>query len=131
MARIKITIVSRDDLETENVAEASAHEEVAKSASVHEGSRSEPNNGGGGDDGGLEEALDAAAAAEDDVWTYCFGASTVTISHIREMVVLNYFAEGDGRAPEEETIPEPGDDEAVVFEEFFTVGLRMPPHSHR
>jgi hypothetical protein len=28
----------------------------------------------------------------------------------------------------EEIIPEPNFDEAVVFEEFFTVGLRMPPH---
>jgi hypothetical protein len=27
------------------------------------------------------------------------------------------------------TIPEPADDEAIVFEEFFATGLRMPPHS--
>jgi hypothetical protein len=30
--------------------------------------------------------------------------------------------------PREETIPEPTDDEAIVFEEFFAAGLRMPPH---
>jgi hypothetical protein len=42
---------------------------------------------------------------------------------------LRYFAEGDARAPGEETVPEPADDEAVVFEEFFAAGLRMPPHS--
>jgi hypothetical protein len=41
---------------------------------------------------------------------------------------LRYFAEGSAREPEEETVPEPTDDEAVVFEEFFTTGLRMPPH---
>jgi hypothetical protein len=28
----------------------------------------------------------------------------------------------------EETVPEPNSDEVVVFEEFFTAGLRMPPH---
>jgi hypothetical protein len=27
-----------------------------------------------------------------------------------------------------ETVPEPADDEVVVFEEFFAAGLRMPPH---
>jgi hypothetical protein len=30
--------------------------------------------------------------------------------------------------PREETISELADDDAVVFEEFFTVGLQMPPH---
>jgi hypothetical protein len=28
----------------------------------------------------------------------------------------------------EETISEPDSDEVVLFEEFFTTGLRMPPH---
>jgi hypothetical protein len=41
---------------------------------------------------------------------------------------LGYFAEGVAREPREETILEPADDEVIVFEEFFTTGLRMPPH---
>jgi hypothetical protein len=60
--------------------------------------------------------------------SYYFGPSTVTVSHIREMIVNGYFAEGMGHEPREETVPEPYTDEVVVFEEFFTAGLRMPPH---
>jgi hypothetical protein len=52
----------------------------------------------------------------------------VTISRIREMVHNGYFVDGMGREPSEETISDPQAEEAVVFEEFFTTGLRMPPH---
>jgi hypothetical protein len=58
-----------------------------------------------------------------------FGASTITLSHIKEMVEKGYFVDGEARAPRVEMIPEPDDDEAVVFEEFFVTGLRMPLHS--
>jgi hypothetical protein len=44
------------------------------------------------------------------------------------MESLDYFAEGSAREPGEEIVPEPNSDEAVVFEEFFTVGLWMLPH---
>jgi hypothetical protein len=44
------------------------------------------------------------------------------------MIDRDYFAKGMGHEPGEETVPEPNPDEAVVFEEFFTVGLWMPPH---
>jgi hypothetical protein len=57
-----------------------------------------------------------------------FGPSTVTISCVREMIDRGYFAVGGGRVSREETVPEPNGDEAVIFEELFTVGLRMPPH---
>jgi hypothetical protein len=60
-------------------------------------------------------------------WSYIFGPSIVTVSHIREMAFLCYFAEGDARALGEEIILEHSDDEVVVFDEFFAVGLRMPP----
>jgi hypothetical protein len=59
---------------------------------------------------------------------YYFGPSTVTISCNWEMIDQGYFAKYSGRAPGEETIPEPNSDEAIIFEEFFTAGLRMPPH---
>jgi hypothetical protein len=36
------------------------------------------------------------------------------------------FTEGGSRAPREETISEPGSDEAILLEEFLTVGLRVP-----
>jgi hypothetical protein len=41
--------------------------------------------------------------------------------------VLGYFVEGSGREPRQEVVPDPADDEVVIFEEFFAVGLRMPP----
>jgi hypothetical protein len=47
---------------------------------------------------------------------------------IRQLEALRYFVEGYACQPGEEVVPEPANDEAIVFEEFFTVGLRMPPH---
>jgi hypothetical protein len=60
--------------------------------------------------------------------SYFFGPSTETVSRIRVMIDNDYFEEVMGREPGEETIPEPQPDEAMVFEEFVTAGLRMPPH---
>jgi hypothetical protein len=60
--------------------------------------------------------------------SYYFGPSTVTVSCIMEMIDYGYFADGAARVPGEETVPEPNGDEAVMFEEFFTTDLRMPPH---
>jgi hypothetical protein len=54
---------------------------------------------------------------------------TVTIGRIRKLAALGYFVEGSTRDLGEEVIPEPGGDEHVVFEEFFTAGLWMPPQS--
>jgi hypothetical protein len=45
-------------------------------------------------------------------------------AHNPSIRVSTYFAEGSAHEPGEETVSEP----AVVFEEFFTMGLRMPPH---
>jgi hypothetical protein len=44
------------------------------------------------------------------------------------MVEKCYFLEAGARAPGTETVPESDDDEAVVYEDFFVAGLRMPPH---
>jgi hypothetical protein len=44
------------------------------------------------------------------------------------MVELHYFAEGGARVPVEEIILELKDNEAVVFKEFFSAGLRIPRH---
>jgi hypothetical protein len=52
----------------------------------------------------------------------------VTVSRIREMIDRGYFIEDIARVRGEETVPEPNGDEAVVFEEFFTTGVRMPLH---
>jgi hypothetical protein len=39
-----------------------------------------------------------------------------------------YFPKGYGRSPGVELLLEPCVNEAVVFEDFCTTGLRMPPH---
>jgi hypothetical protein len=39
-----------------------------------------------------------------------------------------YFAKDEARVPGAETVPEPRDDEAVVFEDLFVARLCMPPH---
>jgi hypothetical protein len=62
--------------------------------------------------------VDAAATADDALRTYCFGA--LMTSHICELVELKYFADGDAHEPGEETVREPWDDKAMIFEEFFT-----------
>jgi hypothetical protein len=60
--------------------------------------------------------------------SYLFGPSTVMVKRIQGVIHNGYFAEGMGRDHGGETVPEPQADEAVIFEEFFTAGLRMPPH---
>jgi hypothetical protein len=64
----------------------------------------------------------------ESVWSYDFGASTVSVSHIRQLESLGYFAKGSTCELGEETIQELADNMAIVFEEFFATGLRMPPH---
>jgi hypothetical protein len=44
------------------------------------------------------------------------------------MLDNGYFANAMGHEPREEIVPEPHTDEVVLFEEFFTAGLRMRPH---
>jgi hypothetical protein len=61
-------------------------------------------------------------------WSYDFGVSLVTVGRIQQLQTLGYFAEGSACEPGEGTVPKPNTDEVVVFEEFFVVGLRMPPH---
>jgi hypothetical protein len=60
--------------------------------------------------------------------SYDFGASSVTVGRIRQLESLWYFTEGYAHEPGEETASEPIDNEAIFFEVFFAVGLRMPPH---
>jgi hypothetical protein len=72
----------------------------------------------------VEDVVDPRELAR----SYDFGSSSVTVGRIQQLESLGYFAEGSTHEPGEETIPEPNTDEAVVFEEFFVVGLRMPPH---
>jgi hypothetical protein len=60
--------------------------------------------------------------------THYFGASTITVGKIKEMEERGYFTKDEAHASRAKTVPEPRDDEVVVFEYFFVAGLCMPLH---
>jgi hypothetical protein len=58
-----------------------------------------------------------------------FGRSTVTADDMVIMKKLGYFGEAESRLVRfagEEVVPEPKDDEVIVFKNFFRAGLRFP-----
>jgi predicted hydrocarbon binding protein len=62
--------------------------------------------------------------------SYDFGQSTVTKAHIASLESFAcYFPKGYGQSPDAESVLDPRENEVVVFKDFFTAGLRMPPHS--
>jgi hypothetical protein len=50
------------------------------------------------------------------------------VSKIKEMEERGYFQEGEARTPGAEIVPEPIGSEAIIYEDFFITGLRMPSH---
>jgi hypothetical protein len=56
-----------------------------------------------------------------------FGVSRISLVRVQDMQQLGYFGSGVGRVPGAEEVPEP-EGELVVFEAFFTAGLRLPAH---
>jgi hypothetical protein len=56
-----------------------------------------------------------------------FGISHISSVRVQDMQQLGYFGSGMGRVPGAEEVPEP-EGELVVFEAFFTAGLRLPAH---
>jgi hypothetical protein len=75
-----------------------------------------------------EDTSSAVAAAElrpGD--TVEFGVSRMSLVRVQDMQQLGYFGGGVGRVPGAEEVPEP-EGELLVFEAFFTAGLRLPAH---
>jgi hypothetical protein len=91
-------------------------ESIERSGLVHASDAGSSSNAEGDSDGGSCTR------------SYNFGPLMVTVCFIREMIKRGHFAKGGACAPREETVPEPENDEAIVFEEFFIAGLRMPLH---
>jgi hypothetical protein len=56
-----------------------------------------------------------------------FGVSRISSVRVQDMQQLGYFGNGVGRVPGAEEIPEL-EGEIVMFEAFFTAGLRLPAH---
>jgi hypothetical protein len=74
----------------------------------------------------MSSSVVAAAAAG---ITFDFNASDVGKACITSMENnTHYFPKGYRRPPSAESVPEPRANEVVVFEDFFIVGLHMPPH---
>jgi hypothetical protein len=75
-----------------------------------------------------EETMNDLAAVElHPGHTVEFGVSRISSVRVQDMQQLGYFGNGVGRVPGAEEIPEP-EGEIVVFEAFFTAGLRLPTH---
>jgi hypothetical protein len=73
--------------------------------------------------------LKVAAAAALAGISYDFGPSKIMKTHIGSMEsYAHYFPKGYGRPPGAESVLEPRANKAVIFEDFFTVGLRMLLH---
>jgi hypothetical protein len=73
--------------------------------------------------------LKVAAVAALVVVTYDFGQSTMTKTHLGSLGKHgHYFPKGYGHPPGAESVPEPRPNKAAVFEDFFNVGLHIPPH---
>jgi hypothetical protein len=51
--------------------------------------------------------------------TYYFRSLTITVGKINKMLEKGYFPKGGARAPGAEIVPEPNNDEVVVYEDFF------------
>jgi hypothetical protein len=74
--------------------------------------------------------LKVAATAALARITYDFGQSTMMKTHLGSLQNHGqFFPKGYGRPPGTESVSKPRANEVVMFEDFFTVGLRMPPHS--
>jgi hypothetical protein len=75
-----------------------------------------------------ENVSSEGGPGNEELRTFYFGSLTITVGKIKEMEEKCYFAEDEARAPGVEIVPEPNNDEAVVYEYFFVAGLRMFPH---
>jgi hypothetical protein len=75
-----------------------------------------------------EETLSNVAAEELRAGdTVEFGVSRMSSVRVQDMQQLGYFGGGVARVPGTKEVPEP-EGELVVFEAFFTAGLRLPAH---
>jgi hypothetical protein len=69
--------------------------------------------------GGTDDSVDEKASNNKNKWTNNFGASTISLGHIKEMVEKRYFAKGEARVPGVEIVSESDEDEAIVYKNFF------------
>jgi hypothetical protein len=80
-----------------------------------------------GESSSEETMSDLAAVELHPSHTVEFGVSRISSVRVQDMQQLGNFGNGVGRVPGAKEIPEP-EGEIVVFEAFFTAGLRLPAH---
>jgi hypothetical protein len=79
-------------------------------------------------DASSEDTLSNVAAMELHPGdTVEFGVSRISSVRVQDMQQLGYFSSGVRRVPGVKEVPKP-EGELIVFEAFFTVGLRLPAH---
>jgi hypothetical protein len=68
-------------------------------------------------------------------WLLWLGSAMTLVSRISQKFRIGsmesytrYFPKGYGQPPDAESVSEPRANKAVIFEDFFAIGLRMPPH---
>jgi hypothetical protein len=71
---------------------------------------------------------EVADSASDAVVSFEFGLSRVTLSDLDDFTKAGWFPRDLARPSEGEAVPDPHDDEVVVYKEFFLAGLRFPVH---
>jgi hypothetical protein len=120
MERESSTVI--EEVRAPNVAEVPWPKEQTVSSSSGDSSDSRHDSATNTQEEG-SEAMDSSESSR----SYIFRPSTVTVSRFQKMLSLHYFTGGDVQDPRKEVIQESADDEVVVFEEFFTAEIRMPP----
>jgi hypothetical protein len=133
-ARTRTPIVSSeiDSMASDEALETSAQQREASTEATSSHSAVSDRESWFGDSGDSEtasECLKVVVEAGLAEITYDFGSSGITKARVMSMEnYVHYFPKGYGRALGAESVPEPHVNEAVVFKDFFTVGLRMPPN---
>ena len=71
----------------------------------------------------------AVDSTSDTGVSFEFGLSRVTSMELDEFAKVGWFPRNLVRPSEGEVVPDPREDEVVVFMKFFLVGLRFPLHA--
>jgi hypothetical protein len=71
------------------------------------------------------DSSEVTDSASDATVSFEFGLSRVTSSNLDDFAKASWFARDLARPSEGEVVPDPHDDEVVVYKEFFLAGLRF------
>jgi hypothetical protein len=90
--------------ETENIAEVENVTEVTPSGGGNKVPIASGDEGHALSGGETDGSTDGGASDNKNTQTYSFGASIITLGHIKEMAEKGYFVDGKARAPGAKTV---------------------------